>query len=169
LNKVLGRDVYTSNLQLGGTQIMYRNGISHLIAANDLEGASQVFNWLSYIPKCKNATLPLLIASDYIGREVETIIHNDVYDPRDILAGYMNSNNQWINGFFDKDSFTEYLGGWAKGVVVARARLGGIPMGVIAVETRSTEQIVWADPADENSTEQTNSQAGQGFSCISNV
>ncbi|KAJ1904040.1 acetyl-coenzyme-A carboxylase, partial [Tieghemiomyces parasiticus] len=30
LNKVLGREVYSSNLQLGGTQIMYRNGVSHL-------------------------------------------------------------------------------------------------------------------------------------------
>ena len=26
LNKVLGREVYTSNSQLGGTQIMYNNG-----------------------------------------------------------------------------------------------------------------------------------------------
>jgi len=26
LNKVLGREVYTSNAQLGGTQIMYNNG-----------------------------------------------------------------------------------------------------------------------------------------------
>ena len=26
LNKLLGRQVYTSNLQLGGTQIMYKNG-----------------------------------------------------------------------------------------------------------------------------------------------
>jgi len=26
LNKVLGREVYTSNAQLGGTQVMYNNG-----------------------------------------------------------------------------------------------------------------------------------------------
>jgi len=30
LNEVLGREVYTSNLQLGGTQIMFKNGVSHL-------------------------------------------------------------------------------------------------------------------------------------------
>lgn len=29
LNKLLGRNVYSSNNQLGGTQIMYNNGISH--------------------------------------------------------------------------------------------------------------------------------------------
>lgn len=27
LNKVLGREVYTSNAQLGGVQIMYNNGV----------------------------------------------------------------------------------------------------------------------------------------------
>jgi acetyl-CoA carboxylase/biotin carboxylase 2 len=31
------------------------------------------------------------------------------------------------------------LGGWAQTVVTGRARLGGIPVGVIAVETRPTE------------------------------
>ncbi len=37
LNKVLGREVYSSNLQLGGPQIMYNNGVSHLTVANDYE------------------------------------------------------------------------------------------------------------------------------------
>ena len=46
LNKVLGREVYTSNLQLGGTQIMFKNGVSHLTAASDLQGASQILEWL---------------------------------------------------------------------------------------------------------------------------
>lgn len=30
INKLLGREVYSSNLQLGGTQIMYKNGVSTL-------------------------------------------------------------------------------------------------------------------------------------------
>lgn len=34
LNKVLGREVYTSNIQLGGLQIMHANGVSH-VAFND--------------------------------------------------------------------------------------------------------------------------------------
>jgi acetyl-CoA carboxylase/biotin carboxylase 1 len=47
LNKVLGREVYTSNLQLGGTQIMHKNGVSHLTASSDLEGAQHTPRWLS--------------------------------------------------------------------------------------------------------------------------
>ena len=38
LNKVLGRTVYTSNNQLGGTQIMHNNGVSHAVAHDDFEG-----------------------------------------------------------------------------------------------------------------------------------
>jgi acetyl-CoA carboxylase/biotin carboxylase 1 len=34
-------------------------------------------------------------------------------------------------------------------------------MGVIAVETRTTETVVSADPANDSSTEQTTSEAGQ--------
>jgi acetyl-CoA carboxylase / biotin carboxylase 1 len=34
-------------------------------------------------------------------------------------------------------------------------------MGVIAVETRATEQVISADPASENSTEQLLTEAGQ--------
>lgn len=34
-------------------------------------------------------------------------------------------------------SFVEYMAGWGRSVIVGRARLGGIPMGVIAVETRT--------------------------------
>lgn len=58
---------------------------------------------------------------------------------------------EFEKGFFDKGSFVETLGNWAKTVVTGRARLGGIPCGVIAVETRSMECIHPADPANPNS------------------
>ncbi len=54
----------------------------------------------------------------------------------------------WESGFFDKDSFQEVLSVWAQTVVCGRGRLGGIPCGVIAVETRSVECLCPADPAD---------------------
>ena len=42
LNKLLGREVYTSNTQLGGTQIMHNNGISHATVPNDVEGIRKI-------------------------------------------------------------------------------------------------------------------------------
>lgn len=50
---------------------------------------------------------------------------------------------------------------WAQTVVCGRARLGGIPMGVIAVETRTVEVKLPADPANLDSEAKTISQAGQ--------
>jgi acetyl-CoA carboxylase/biotin carboxylase 1 len=61
----------------------------------------------------------------------------------------------------DVGSFKEYLAGWGKSVVVGRGRLGGAPVGVVAVETRLSEQRVPADPANPDSTEVIMPQAGQ--------
>ncbi|KAL3925245.1 MAG: hypothetical protein SGILL_000543 [Bacillariaceae sp.] len=78
------------------------------------------------------------------------------YDPRLMMGGEGS-----VGGFFDKGTFKEYLSGWGKSVVVGRGRLGGIPFGAIAVETRQVEQVIPADPADPNSREAILPQAGQ--------
>ncbi|KAI9357592.1 acetyl-CoA carboxylase [Zopfochytrium polystomum] len=162
LNKVLGREVYSSNLQLGGTQIMHKNGVSHLVAANDMEGVTEILRWLSYVPKCRDAPLPVLPTTDSVDRLIDAPLPaSGPYDPRNMLAGYTDETGQYLSGFFDHDSFKETLAGWAQGVVVGRARLGGIPVGFISVETRSTELVIAADPASDNSTEQTIVEAGQ--------
>ncbi|TBU46750.1 acetyl CoA carboxylase [Dichomitus squalens] len=162
LNKVLGREVYTSNLQLGGTQIMHKNGVSHLTANSDLEGATHILEWLSYVPEYKGAPLSVLESADNWDRDINYIPPKGPYDPRWFIAGKQDeSTNTWLSGFFDRDSFQETLSGWAQTVVVGRARLGGIPMGVIAVETRTIERIVPADPANPASFEQRIMEAGQ--------
>jgi acetyl-CoA carboxylase/biotin carboxylase 1 len=162
LNKVLGREVYTSNLQLGGTQIMFKNGVSHLTASSDLEGATHILEWLSYVPSVKGGKLPIRIPVDGWDREVGYVPPKGPYDPRWLIEGKSDdTTNEWLCGFFDKGSFQETLSGWAQTVVVGRARLGGIPMGVIAVETRTIERVVPADPANPASFEQRIMEAGQ--------
>ena len=77
------------------------------------------------------------------------------------LNCYVIGTDQWQSGFFDLDSFDEILSGWAKTVIVGRARLGGIPIGVVAVETRSVAVDIPADPADLESEEREIHRAGQ--------
>ncbi|KAF7294479.1 hypothetical protein MKEN_01440400 [Mycena kentingensis (nom. inval.)] len=162
LNKVLGREVYTSNLQLGGTQIMFKNGVSHLTASSDLQGATQILEWLSYVPEVKNGPLPIREIPDTWDRDIDYNPPKGAYDPRWFIEGKIDEDTSlWTSGFFDKDSFQETLSGWAQTVVVGRARLGGIPMGVIAVETRTIERVVPADPANPASFEQHIMEAGQ--------
>ncbi|KAK3295325.1 acetyl-CoA carboxylase [Chaetomium fimeti] len=160
LNNLLGREVYTSNLQLGGTQIMYRNGVSHLTANDDFAGVSKIVEWMSFIPDKRNSPLPIRASIDDWDRDVVyTPPQKQPYDVRWMIAGKQDEDG-FQPGLFDKDSFVETLGGWARTVVVGRARLGGIPMGVIGVETRSVENITPADPANPDSIEQLTNEAG---------
>uniref|UniRef100_A0A060T7V3 ARAD1D05412p n=1 Tax=Blastobotrys adeninivorans TaxID=409370 RepID=A0A060T7V3_BLAAD len=162
INKLLGREVYTSNLQLGGTQIMYRNGVSHLTANDDLAGVERIMDWMSYIPAQRGLPVPIVETGDSWDRDVEYAPpHQGTYDVRWMIAGREGENGQFESGLFDKDSFQETLSGWAKGVVVGRARLGGIPFGVIAVETRAVDNVFPADPANPDSTEMKVQEAGQ--------
>ena len=135
---------------------MYPNGVSHEVVDDDQQGVASLLNWLSFVPK-KVGTLPAVRGSgDSADRKVAWRPTPTPYDPRMMMAG-----DGADLGFFDKGSFKEYLAGWGKSVVVGRARLGGIPFGAIAVETRQVEQVVPADPADPNSREAILPQAGQ--------
>ena len=156
LNKLLGRNVYNSQDQLGGPQIMFPNGVSHEIVDDDQAGVASIIQWLSFVPKYVGALPASRECADPVDRDVEFRPKPTPYDPRLMLAGTSDEK-----GFFDVGSFKEYLAGWGKSVIIGRGRLGGIPMGAIAVETRLVEQVVPADPADANSREAVLPQAGQ--------
>jgi len=167
LNKLMGREIYTTNDQLGGPMIMFPNGVSHQLAETHMDSINKALNWMSFIPSCKGANLPIrnIEGVDIIERPVSFIpLKGITYDPRYLLCGLLKNSEseeeEWISGFFDKDSFVETLSGWAKTVVVGRARLGGIPIGVIVTENRTSEATKPADPADLSSQEKMVQQAG---------
>ncbi|XP_067163412.1 acetyl-CoA carboxylase 2 [Apteryx mantelli] len=163
LNKVLGREVYTSNNQLGGVQIMHNNGVSHVTVPDDFEGVYTILQWLSYMPKDNRSPVPVTAISDPIEREIDFVPSKVPYDPRWMLAGrpHPTLKGTWQSGFFDQGSFLEIMRPWAQTVVVGRARLGGLPVGVIAVETRTVEVTIPADPANLDSEAKIIQQAGQ--------
>lgn len=167
LNKVLGHSVYLSNDQLGGSKVMHPNGVTHTVVDSDAEGVNAILQWLSYVPKRQGDQLPIIESRDPVQRYIEVAPPGDgqPYDPRCKLIGgehvRVAGQKRFFSGLFDKDSWKEYLDGWAKTVVVGRARLGGIPTGVIAVETRCIEKKIPADPASPDSHESILTQAGQ--------
>lgn len=162
LNKVLGREVYASNNQLGGIQIMHNNGVSHKTEATDMNGVYTIMKWLSYMPKDVLSPLPIIKPADPIDRPVVYMPTKFPYDPRWMLEGrHTSKNNEWESGFFDHGSWQEIMRPWAQTVVAGRARLGGIPVGVIAVETRTVELNLPADPANLSTEGKIVSQAGQ--------
>lgn len=123
LNSILGREIYTSNAQLGGPQIMYRNGVSHAVAPNDLEGIQTIVNWISYLPlptKLSKLGLDSIrVLRDDTSRLVTTSPTKSAYDPRLVLDPPEGG------GLFDKGSFDEVMAGWAQIIITGRARICG--------------------------------------------
>jgi len=161
LNKVLGRQVYSSNAQIGGPKVMHQNGVTHMVVENDVQGVASILRWLSYVPAKRGAPLPIHPSSDPVDRRVEWMPPaSGPYDPRQMLTGGVD-RGEFRRGFFDEGSFTEVLAEWGRTVVCGRARLGGLPCGVVAVETRAQERVTPADPGFPGSTLQLSQQAGQ--------
>lgn len=159
LNKVLGRNVYSSNDQLGGTQVMFNNGVAHTTEPIDSDGVYRMLHWLSYVPAVAGAAVPMVQPADAIDRPVEcggggaTVAARTAgYEVRELLAGRTDPmTGHWMGGLFDAGSWSEIMQQWAKTVIAGRARLGGIPVGVVAAETRTVEYTVPADPANASS------------------
>ena len=142
LNKVLGREVYNSSNQLGGTQIMFNNGVTHDVVKDDFDGCLLTLRWLSYMPETMRHSPPVLTnLYDPIDRPIDFVPTSTPYDPRHMIQGRQLTSIQptvtstetnasmtptFQSGFFDRDSFMEIMKGWAKTVVCGRARLGGI-------------------------------------------
>lgn len=103
--QVLGREVYSSNSQLGGIQIMHNNGVTHITVPSDVEGIDTIIQWLSYVPKVrlysmsiwygnefissqiKGSPLPVIPSLDPITRPVEFTPTKAPYDPKLMLEG----------------------------------------------------------------------------------
>lgn len=88
-------------------------------------------------------------------------------DPRAAIAGLElpgtpggAAAESWHSGLFDRGSWSEAQAGWARTVVTGRARLGGVPVGVIAVETQTVQVSIAADPGMPDSSERVIPQVG---------
>ena len=139
---------------------MYKNGVSHMTAGNDFEGVSKIVSWLSFVPDKKGNPVPISPSVDSWDRDITYYPpQRQPYDVRWLIAG-KEDDDGYLSGLFDRGSFEEALGGWARTAVIGRARLGGIPVGVIGVETRSVENVTPADPANPDSIEQVTAEAG---------
>ena len=167
LNKLLGRAVYTSHLQLGGPRVMGYNGVTHVTVPDDLAGARTVLEWLGYVPDVLGGETPAVLEPVVDPVERDVAYGADAppgakLNPRAAIEGGRDSpGDAWAPGLFDRDSWTELQSGWARTVITGLARLGGLPVGVVSVETNTVNVDVPADPGDASSSAKTVPQAGQ--------
>ncbi|KAF1745296.1 hypothetical protein MXB_2628, partial [Myxobolus squamalis] len=163
LNNVLGKKIYSSHDQLGGVDIMYSNGVSQIVVKDDLEGVQSLLKWLSYYASALENNPSLLSINDNFNLKIDTISDNQI-DPRKLIYGYSNCNDNVLQGFFDQKSVFEINKGWAKTVITGRARLGGVPVSFILNDNKTIKSIIPADPADPNDLPKDNVSIGQVLS-----
>lgn len=83
---------------------------------------------------------------------------NQSYDVRLLID---SKDSEDFKGICDCNSFDEIMSEWAKTIVAGRARLGGVPIGVVSSELRNVKTTIPADPACADSKTIDIYQAGQ--------
>lgn len=102
-----------------------KSGVTHLIAANDLDCIEKIKRLLSYLPQnCEESPfkLPFEIG-DEIREVLNKIIPDDAQQPYDM--------REVIEGIVDEASFFEMHKEYAENIVVGFARLAGRSIGIV--------------------------------------
>jgi acetyl-CoA carboxylase carboxyltransferase component len=123
---VTGEDISIENL--GGSQVHgTKSGVAHFIADDEEEGLLLIRKLLSYLPQNNLEEPPIIECNDPIDRqsdELNNIIpenSNQPYDIKDVVYHIV-----------DEGEFLEIHSVYARNIVVGYARMGGMPVGIVA-------------------------------------
>lgn len=123
---VTGEEISTENL--GGSHVHgSKSGVAHFIADDEEEGLLLIRKLLSYLPQNNLEEPPLTDCKDPIDRlsdELNSIIpenSNHPYDIKDVIYHIV-----------DEGEFLEIHSVYARNIVVGFARMGGMPVGIVA-------------------------------------
>ncbi|QEC48325.1 adenylyl-sulfate kinase [Baekduia soli] len=132
VRQALGEEV--SAPDLGGTGVHERNGVCHLVSADDLEAVALCRELLSYLPQTAGDAPPVRRPEpaplDDPGMELPSSSRS-YYDVRAV-----------IRGLVDRGGFLELWPRWARNMVVGFARLDGRTVGIVANQSRHLGGII---------------------------
>lgn len=123
--KTVTNETVTSE-ELGGAMThASKSGVTHLVAANDVDCIEKIKRLLSFLPQnCEELPprLPFQLGDEYRDQLTDIIPENanQPYDMREVIAGIV-----------DEDSFFEVQENFAENIVVGFARLAGRSIGLI--------------------------------------
>ena len=126
VREVTGEDVTTA--ELGGHRVHERNGVCHLVAADDRAAAALAQDLLGYLPQRVGGSLPQAMAAAPSIEDPATEVPSSprsVYDMRAASAGIV-----------DADSLLEVSPRWGRSILTAFARIEGRPVGLVANQPR---------------------------------
>ncbi len=126
--------------ELGGANThATKSGVTHLVAANDIECIEKIKQLLSYLPQnCEEAPekLPYEVGEE-VREHLRDIIPNDPQQPYDM--------REVIEGIVDEASFFEIHKDFAENIVVGFARIAGRSIGVVGNQPMSLAGVLDVD------------------------
>ena len=118
--------------ELGGADVHAQiSGVAHLEADSDEAVLDLVKELLSYLPQNNREKPPIQPSTDPADRKTPELLELVSPDPR---RPY--NMHQVIRTLVDEGEFLEIHAGWAKNILVGFARLGGMPVGIVANNPR---------------------------------
>ncbi len=124
--KTVTHEEVTSEELGGASAHSSKSGVTHLTAANEIDGINKIKQLLSYMPQnCEElpASLPYE-AGDESRPALNNLVPESANQPYDM--------REVIEGLIDTDSFFEVHKDYAENIVVGFARLGGRSVGIVA-------------------------------------
>jgi acetyl-CoA carboxylase carboxyltransferase component len=123
---VTGEEISTENL--GGSEVHgNKSGVAHFVVEEEEQGLLLIRKLLSYLPQNNLEEPPLTECDDPIDRkddELNSIIPENTNHPYNI--------KDIIYKIVDYSEFLEIHAGYARNIVVGFAKMGGMPVGIIA-------------------------------------
>ena len=126
VREALGEEIDAAGL--GGPRVHDRNGVCHLVEADEAAAAARVRDLLAYLPSAAGGPLPRAAVLEPLDGDPGTLVPREprrAYDVRLPLAAIA-----------DRDSILELQPRWARNVVTALARIDGHPVGIVANQPR---------------------------------
>ena len=103
INKVLNRELYDSNIQLGGPIVMGNNGITHKVVDTTMEGIEYIKQLVFYSTTKKHVNLPKMVAEIIdVGTFTETM---ESY-AKNVITGRCLVNGKRYGVIFASDQIT---------------------------------------------------------------
>jgi acetyl-CoA carboxylase carboxyltransferase component len=139
VSRVTGEDVDAATL--GGPKIHDRNGVCHLVAPTEVDGALLARDLLDYLPQNSQERpmrWPAVDAPGYLPDAVVPSEERRVYDVRDVARALV-----------DGGRLLEIAPRYARNVVCALARLDGRAVGIIANQPRFLGGVLDADSSQK--------------------
>jgi acetyl-CoA carboxylase carboxyltransferase component len=113
-----------SAADLGGPRVHGANGVSHMVARDDVHAAELVRELLTFLPDRVGNGTPLVPPADALGDDPGDVLpesNRRVYDVREVAARLL-----------DRGALLELAPRWARNLVVGFGRVEGRAVGVIA-------------------------------------